>query len=130
MWLAVPCVLLVERVDRAAVRVIRRWAPGRACGSAVWLVVGWAAGGLRVWLRVLLAGVGLSVWLSVRLSARVAAEAEAERVGLSGVVGECAWGWACGWLRLSAARGWLGLGLGPALGVCPIGYAQPQKKKT
>ena len=41
-WL---CVLLVERVDgRAAVRVIRRRAPGRACGSAVWLVVGWAAG--------------------------------------------------------------------------------------
>ena len=39
-----PCVLLVERVDRAAVRVIRRRAPGRACGSAGWLVVGWAAG--------------------------------------------------------------------------------------
>ena len=34
------CVLLVERVDRAAMRVIRR----RACGSAGWLVVGWAAG--------------------------------------------------------------------------------------
>ena len=33
------------------------------------------------------------------------------------------------WLRLSAARGWLGLGLGPALGVCPI-YAQPQKKNN
>ena len=39
-----PCVLLVERVDRAAVRVIRRLAPGRACGSAGWLVVGWVAG--------------------------------------------------------------------------------------
>lgn len=37
-------VLLVERVDRVAVRVIWRWAPRRACGSAVWLVVGWAAG--------------------------------------------------------------------------------------
>ena len=80
---------------------------------------------VRVWLRVLLTGVGLSVWLIVRLSARVAAACACGPERCCG--SECRMGLGVrSWLRLSAARGWLGLGLGPALGVLP----NPKRKKT